>query len=522
MKKIVLLLAMLSFAFQLTSCKLKKAQDDTEIIENADVEKIEAEDADLLAASNSDSNIGPVDDALQEALGENSGDFDMTEDPSAVASTETVATESEPMDVAAAPELDESSFANTPPPDTEMTATNSVPEGSAVTEMAPVESSMDTAMDTTSSVSEVTEAPVLESPASEPSSLVYTPETTTVAETPAPVKAAVKPSASGVLRKIAETSPYQHGDGWVNTVYIARPKESLNEISQTIYGMDKSSELKKLNSYLAARSPKAGDKIYYVSPNRPSDSLKTLSFYEDTGMASEIYTAKKGDDLKKVSKNLLGYSDAYKEVWSTNSIATKGSLRAGDTLRYWKPSVTSAPTVVAQNTVSQPEPAAQVIESVDQLPSQPIAQNNFQETAPPPQAEMTPPPPAEMTPPPMENMNQTPPPTDDMSMAQNSMPQGDLPPPPPDMGQPMDPVDAAALTPPPSADIAAEPVPPTQKAVTPNTEEEQSIEGMSSDTTMMLGGVIVLCALMAFALIRRNKKKKEFEMASMSETNVGS
>ena len=40
MKKILLLLAALTMTLQITSCKSKKTQDDTQIVENADVEKI--------------------------------------------------------------------------------------------------------------------------------------------------------------------------------------------------------------------------------------------------------------------------------------------------------------------------------------------------------------------------------------------------------------------------------------------------------------------------------------------------
>ena len=515
MKKILLLIALSSFAFQVTSCKSKKSQDDSQIVENADVEKIEAEDAALLSQNETTNNVGPVDESLQAALGETS--TQAASDP-ALTTTEPAATETSVA--AAAPEitetpaLDEASLNNVPAPETSVAATPTVDSATA------------TAVPDVAATGAITETPITETQvASEVPTETALTETAMapVEASAAPVKmASMKASGSGSLKKITETIPYQHGEGWVNTVYIARPKEKLKEISQKIYGADKTKELKKINSFLAARSPRGGDKIYYVSPNRPADSLKTVSFYEDTGMIAETYVAKKGDNLKKISKNLLGYEEAYKEMWSTNPVASKGSLEEGETLRYWKSS-SAVTSNVAMNTPVQNGAAAQVIESPNQLPSQPV---NTQATNTPPPQEVAPPaqPQAELPPPP--------PMPDAQPVAQNAapeaaaQPQAELPPPPPppDMATAQTPDPAIAATPPPPPapeDVAAEPVAPKKKVVTPNMEEEQSAGGMSSDTMTMLGGAVVLIALLAFALIRRNKKKKEVEMASMSETNVG-
>ncbi len=513
MKKIVLLLALFGLAFQTTSCKSKKAQDDTEIVENADVEKIEAEDSALVATDNTANNVGPVDESLQAALGETSTTAAAT-DP-ALTTTDAASTETAPTEIAAAPTLDEQNLATptTEPAANPIATTEPTLESTGgITETPVAENTSDTAM-----AQGITESPVMSQPT------VTASEATTITKT-----ASTKPAGSNTLKKIADTTPYPHGDGWVNTVYIARPKEKLKDISQKIYGMDKTKELKKINSFLSARSPKGGDKIYYVSPNRPADPIKTISFYEDTGMIAETYIAQKGDNLKKISKKLLGYEDAYKEIWMTNPVATKTALVEGETLRYWKANTNVIPSTVADNNIpSLPASGgAQVIDSTSQLPSQPVAQemtppqpvasNELPPPPPPPSAtELPPPPPADMAPP-----------TD--QLAQNSLPPGanDLPPPPP----PTDTMAAAGATdsasgltppPPPTDDLAAAPVEPKKKVVTPNMEEEASSEGMNSDTTMMLGGVVVLCSLLAFALIRRNKKKKEIEMASMSETNVG-
>jgi len=511
-KQIVIALALMSLALQTTSCKSKSSQDDTQIVENADVEKIDAEDAALADQSN-DLNVGPVDDSLQAALGESP--TETVVDPSLTltdsAMTEPVTTDSN-SEITAAPTLDESSI-NAPPPEIASSTTSDplLESSGGITEM-PESSSPDTSNSFADSSSSITETPVGDSSYQQEPTASYDSSASTSSETTyeRPRKSSTSSSASsssssGALRKIAETTPYQHGDGWVNTVYIARPKESLKEISQKIYGQDKTKELKKLNSYLSARSPRGGDKIYYVSPNRPTDSAKTLSFYEDTGMIAETYVAKSGDNLRKVAKDLLGYDNAYKEMWTTNAVASKGKLDEGETLRYWRSTstVTSAPSALADNHQS----GAQVIESPNQLPSQPINQMAMNES----HTELPPSPPV----PDQAQLAQTP----DMNVPAMTEPPPqaamDLPPPPPT------PEEIAAMTPPPPASDMA-PQAPEKKTPTAMDEEPAQDGALSSDTMTMLGGVVVLCALMAFALIRRNKKKKEAEYAAMSEeTHVG-
>ncbi len=489
MKKLVLLLAVFALAIQSTSCKSKKAQDDTQIVENADVEKIEAEDSALMA-QDTGTDVGPVDESLQAALGETSNQA--ATDP-ALTTAENAMTETQPAEIAAAPTLDEATLNDVPSP--------AVAEQSTGITETPISESpiVETPVDNTTAMSS--------SPVTEPSAPMVT------ASEAAPVKKASSGGATASLKKISEATPYPHADGWVNTVYIARPKEKLKDISQTIYGSDKTKELKKLNPSLA-KTMKGGEKIYYVSPNRPADSTKMLSFYEDTGMIPEIYVAKKGDNLKKVAENLLGYKNAYKEMWTTNPVVSKSILEEGETLRYWK-SAGSIPTQnIASNTANT---GAQVIENTNQLPSQPMP-------PPPPVEQMAannPPPPADLPPPP------PPVPDQPIEIAQSApQPAADIPPPPPIPDQAAAaPTDAASLTPPPPPppqdDIAAAPEVPAKKKVSPNMEEEEASAAVSSDTTMMLGGVVVLCALFAFALIRRNKKKKEAEMSALSETNVG-
>lgn len=500
MKKLVLLLAVIALAFQSTSCKSKKTDDDLQVVENADVEKVEAEESTLLSdAEAASTDIGPVDDSLQAALGETPSEEVL--DPALSVSGELADAEASapPVeDIAAAPTLDETTLAETPVSDFDAPAVEVAQTEPSITE-TPVDS--------------ITETPITETPVQEAASepVVQKTENPVVAQSS-------NPATSTSLKKIAETSPYPHGDGWVNTVYIARPGEKLKDISMTIFGTDKVKDLKKINSSLP-NTMKGSEKIYYVSPNRPTDSSKTISYYEDNGMIPETYIAKKGDDLKSVAKKLLGYKNGYKELWTTNSVVSKTKLDEGESLRYWKPAAVAAPQtqVIAQNSAPQDPVGAQVIDHPSQLPggtpdnmpadmNQPPADLNAQNMNPPPAGADIPAPPAEQP----------------QEFAQQNMNGSADIPPPPDQGA-VGQVDAAALTPPPPPPPPADEIAaaePAQK-MAPNMEEESTDQAVSSDTTMMLGGVIVLCGLLAYALIRRNKKKKEAEMAMMTETSVG-
>lgn len=476
MKKLLVILATMGLVFQLGGCKAKKAQDDTEIVENADVEKIEAEEAyfngDEFVVEN-----GPVDESLQAALGETPADGTNVEaapTDTAVASTEIVGSENQASnEIQETPALDENTLSAEP--SQEVAALENPP--------APETVAADTG---------IYETPIVETPVEAPMETPVAAETS-LAPMETPVLGEVKattPAASTTLKKIAETEPYAFGEGFVNTVYIARPKEKLKDISQTIYGTDRTKELKQINPQWK-KTFAGGEKIYYISPNRPTDSSRMISFYEDTGMVAETYVAQKGDNLKKVSKNLLGYDNAWKEVWTTNAVASKSSLAEGETLKYWKPA--TAPVSIAQNSA-----APQLVDNVQQLPAQPqqLAQNPPPPAEPQMTQELPPPPPMPEEP---QQLQQP----ADLAMEQ---PQQDLQmPPPPPM---------------PEAEVVAAPAAPSVKAH--NMEDEPATEeGAANDTTMILGVVVVLVALLAFVLVRKNKRKKEADMASIEQNHVG-
>lgn len=493
MKKLLLVLATLGLMGQFSACTANKAQDDAEFVENADVDKIEAEEPSLddgssqaLNGTTPSENLS-TDSSLEAALGETPADTTTASNDNL--SLDSAPQDPPPADIAAAPTLDESSL-DAPPADVPA----EVPADTlAASDLPPQDMSLDDpnalapADDSMTAMNETPATPT-ESPQDPPATAMAPPAASTEAPVePTPVLADAKPTGAGTtsLKKVSDAVPYAFGDGYVNTIYIAHPKETLKQISQTIYGSDKTKELKKINSFLKARSPRAGDKIAYVSPNRPTDSSKTITYFEDTGMIPETYVAQKGDNLRKVAKKLLGYDNAWKEVWSTNAIESKTKLAEGETFKYWKsPAAITPPTQASNEMPKTPEAAVQN-----------IVQNN---PTPPMDA---------VAPPPQPAMNDLPPPPA----------QADLPPPPADplaaanTAPPTDPALDAAMPPPPPPDdsqFAATPPPPPEEikpTKAPAAEGEEVAAEGGDDMMTMLGIGVLLFGALAFVLVKRKK-----------------
>jgi len=273
-------------------------------------------------------------------------------------------------------------------------------------------------------------------------------------------KEAPKPVAS--LQKIKD-APFRQGGQLLNGVYIARPGDDYKKISTLVYGEDtKVALLKKANPGI--KKVKPGQKIYYNSPKRPDDDKRMIFYYEDAGIPAETYVAKDGEDLKKVSENLLGFPVAWKEIWETNPVISKGVIAAGTELRYWKGAAASATpgtdTAVATTT---PPPTP------DSTPSVP----------PPPSSEAATPPP-----PPSDKaaMNAPPPPPPEPPR------QADLPPPPPP------PAEAAPPPPPPLPQVAKKTIKPADDG------------SMDQDTVMALAGAGIVAAGLAGLIVLRKRR----------------
>jgi LPXTG-motif cell wall-anchored protein len=452
MKKIVFLIACLGLALNMTGCTSHDSKSDTELsseIDSADLEKLEGTDA------NQAQNTMASDQLPEDALGETNTTATTTTENTVgdnKATTENTAVANNNPPAPAPAELPQDPFAadaNAAPPAT-------------------------TTPDSSTTIVDNTPAPSA---------------TTDLGSTGAAATTGDAKKAS--LQKVAAT-PWQVGKTWYNTVYFARPGDSLASISQMIYGADKTKELKKGNPALKSRKVQPGDKVYYNSPHRTDDSSRMITYYEDNGVAPETYIAKKGDNIRKISKNLLGYGNAWKEVWASNAVESKGSLDEGTELHYWKGAAVAA----------APAPT--------EAPHQDIA------AAQPPPAN-----PTELPPPPAPDMaQQQPPPPPQPTQAQ-----AEIPPPPPPMPEqaapppPPPPPEANMNPPPPPPPPMEAPKPPMAKH--PVEPEAGGLGGLDQDTTLALAVVgLAAAGLAVLILVRRKRKQKEIEQ-HMQDTHVG-
>lgn len=465
MKKLVVLLACFGLTAHLTACSLFSSDNksDAEVqsadVDSADLEKLEGDEA--LQATNDNSMAS--DQLPEDALGETT--------PKA-----------EPQSIAAAP---------APAPETSAPATaeSLAPAQPAANDTAlPSDPFAENAATQTPPATSDANTTIVDSgtPAPETSAM------TTSEPAPAPV-AEKKPTVA--LQKVAN-APWKVGKTWYNTVYFARPGDSLASISQMIYGADKTAELKKGNPSLKNRAVKPGDKVYYNSPHRPDDSARMVTYYEDNGMQPDVYVAKSGDNIRNVSKKLLGYSNAWKEVWATNAVESKGAMPEGTELHYWKGgNVAAAPAAPAHEEMP-PVPNQEIAGQAPQVPAPP---------APPQQAAADIPPP---------------PPMPEAQAPQQQPPQGEMaPPPPPDMAQNQQ---MAPPPPPPPVEAVNPPPPPPPAPKKAHHVEEQPAGGMDNDTTLALAVVgLAAAGLAGLIVMRKKRKQKEAEQQAMDNTHVG-
>ena len=464
MKKLLNLVACLALALHLNACTSNDSRDESEdgAVAEDTLETEESADAALEDDGSgstgedtvvAESNEGFLDEQLPEdALGESTPAPEVASEAPVV--EETPMTEETPLvaESEVAPVMEET------PADTSSVASEP-PASEPVAETPPPMENTDSfaAVDTGSSVS--SEAPAAtETPAE--SSFASTEE---------------KPKPAS-LKKV-EAIPFKRSGVLLNAVYLARPGDSFASISKNIYGDEsKTRELKKINPYFSKVRP--GDKVYYNSPMRPTDDTKVLTHYEDAGMVSETYVAKEGDNIRTVAKELLGYDNAWKEIWTTNSVDSKSELAAGTELRYWR----SAPVAAAAPTPAPPT----MTESVPPPPPPPAMAQNEMPPMPPPEMNMPPPPAMDMP--------------QDQAMAGGIQ---DLPPPPP----------AEAVNPPPP------PPPPVVAQKAPKTEE--NIGGLDNDMIMTLGGAGILVAAIALLMIVRKRRQQKEMSAAFGDTHVG-
>jgi hypothetical protein len=453
MKKLIALLVCFSLSAYVSGCTSKdsKEESDSPSMEestdsvNGELEKLEGDDAQF-ADSDYGNDSGFLDEPLpQDALGENPSSASIDSPPP----DQDMSLDQPPPVAATAPEVSPEA---TPEVSPDMTA--------------PSEASIPPLDDSSAMVAGVDPGTTAES-ATEP-----------MAEAPAEVMPEAPKKANNPYQKI-KTAPFTEGGQLLNAVYVARPNDSFKSVAKMIYGDEsRSKDLKKANPSFS--SLKTGNKVYYNSPQRPTDDQKMATYYEDAGIMPETYIAKEGDNIRKVAKELLGFDKAWKEVYAFNAVESKGELMAGTELKYWKsapPAMEAPPTMASNMNMNEPPPSM----PPDFPPPPDTAMNTMPPDIPPP------PPAADIPPPPPEMAMTQPPPPPEMAP----------PPPPPEMPPP----------------------PPVVKKSAP--KDIQADGGMDNDMVMALGGGgILLIGLVAIMILRKRKQAKEMA-AAFNETQVG-
>lgn len=466
-RKYVIVTLAAVFFMGTAACTSKKAEDDSADVESASDDGLELADA---TENNSDLNTGdsaaPADTAAASELNDLGGDE--------LAADEKLPEDSGPaVSDAGTSELAPTDLAETPPAD--------APMG----DMPPADPGMgDSAPPDTLAAND---APP---PEPEPSAPATPEPSFTDTAPPAP--------AVGSLKK-AKTTPWKEGKTLLNAIYVARKGDSVKAISQKVFGTpDRVKEICRHNSYNCSRSVKVGDKFYYNSPQRPTDDTAVKTFYEDAGIQPEIYTAKAGDNIRKVGKELLGDSRSWMELWALNDVESKGDLDEGTQLRYWPNSEVAAP-------------------------AQTIADNSGNTAPPPADAGMTADPNAGMTPPPAEGEMpvdpNAPPPTDMAATDPNA-----VPPPPADMGVPPPPP-PSDLPPAPDANMAGSVEPPPPPPPPPPTDSAGAAAGLdpndpSQTMPLAVGAILLLAAAALFISIRKRKQRRAIDFNTTTQTQI--
>lgn len=449
-KKLFLLLAVTVFSLHMISCTSSGGSEDSS--------------DEMTEASNASVGDG-LEDVDSSAQAE-TDPANLEATPGDTVATETGTAETLPDDALSASNTDELSLEE---PTVEPTDTASTTSSDSLTPIETAPADQAPVPDAVASTTDV--PPVMTDSSADPSMSAYSEKS--IATSGTTVKTYSSGISGGSIQKVALT-PWKVDGILFNAVYFAKPGDTLKSISKTVYGEDRSKELKKGNPMFKSRAVKPGDKVYYTSTSRPQDDTRVLTYYEDQGMQPQVYVAKNGDTVKSVSKELFGYRDGWKELYSMNSFESKSSLSAGTEIRYFPYSKNAdpAPTHAA---------VAQVPPVQSMIPAPP------QETAlpPPPQEQ-------EMVPPPVQAGTE-------------------LPPPPPPPAEP--PQEMAPPPPPPVAEKPKRPIPePAEIAEAPPIWE---------DTNILLGAGCLALVGIGGIFVVRSRKKKQADLDAALNQHVG-
>lgn len=178
------------------------------------------------------------------------------------------------------------------------------------------------------------------------------------------------------VKKMADSAFYQGGAN-LNRLYVMREGDTLESVSQKIFGRDRTDEIRAWNPYFASNSPKVGDKLYYPSPNNPDDSTM-MTYYDDVGAPAQTYISSEGDNIRSVSQNLLGHERSWMEIWATNAnVESKGELPSGVSLRYWPEGVAAPAQAAAPSFEEDPFGAPPPVEDLNVADSTAPEQDPF-------------------------------------------------------------------------------------------------------------------------------------------------
>ena len=163
---------------------------------------------------------------------------------------------------------------------------------------------------------------------------------------------------SWVPVKKIKSMPFSMAGKNLNTVYIVRPGDSPESVAQKIFGVADTASIYASNPHLRS-SFKTGDKLYYQSPNRPTDTNRMLTFYEDNNIPSQSRVLRSGENVRSIAMDLLGDPSSWKEIWATNmNLQSKGIVDQDTEIVFWPEgsAPTSSPSLAMNQDYMPPEP----------------------------------------------------------------------------------------------------------------------------------------------------------------------
>lgn len=275
----------------------------------------------------------------------------------------------------------------------------------------------------------------------------------------------------------------------LNRLYIVRKGDSFSSISKKVYGNpNRNEDLISWNPHFVGKKLRVGDKVYYASSNDPRDDRMML-YYEEKNIPAQYYTTQGQENIRALSKDLLGHDRSWMEVWATNDVESKGRLPAGTRLRYW--SEDARPMTVARAKNIKPKKAMPAPAPMPEPEPEPMPM----EPEPVAKAEPMPADPAnDMA---KEEQAQVPE-TNEVVAAQGRMGRPTAPPPPP----------SERVAPPPPPPRVLQPPKPPRPPRAMAMPEPPSVGGANDSMTLgLLGALIGVAALILLIFIRRSRKK---------------